>query len=382
MTTETMVTSTSAPSLRPLLARAADEFALTTVLLFLAVTVVRWLRDPGSALCIADLDAALAGIGAVSGLILTALILSPPGRRSGGHTNPAVTVALWLMGAFPGRGVLPYVVAQLAGSAAGTGLARLVWGRAVSLPSVAHAAIRPAAGWQPASVFLAEAGSMTVLILVVGFFMARPGRVRRVPYVIGLFVALVIALLGPRSGGSINPARQFGPAALSGQTADLWIYLVAPVLGAALGAWGHRLLVRRRRTHRLVGPPDATGNPSGRGGPGGQGPGTRSGPQVGQDGQDPAVGLVGRGEVELGEDAADVLAHGRLGDDQGAGDRPVRPALRDQRRDLPLARGAASAQEGSPWAKSAKAGSRDAWRGPWVPHRHNVPFREVCTFPC
>ena len=126
-------------------ARAADEFVLTTVLLFLAVTVVRWLRDPGSPLYIADLDVALAVIGVLSGAILTGLIFTPPGRRSGGHMNPAVTVALWLMGVFPGRSVLPYVLAQLAGSAAGTG-SRRAWcgGPRSSLPSVAHAAIRPA----------------------------------------------------------------------------------------------------------------------------------------------------------------------------------------------------------------------------------------------
>jgi glycerol uptake facilitator-like aquaporin len=241
----------SSPSLPRQLprARAADEFVLTTVLLFLAVTVVRWLRDPGSAIYIADLDVALAVIGVLSGAILTGLILTPPGTRSGGHMNPAVTIALWLMGAFPGREVLPYVLAQLAGSAAGAGLGRLAWGRAVWLPPVAYAAIRPAPTWLPACVFLAEAASMLVLIVVVGLLMVRVRYVRLVPYVIGSSVGLVIALLGPRSGGSINPARQFGPAALSGQTIDLWIYLVAPVLGAVLGAWVHRLLRRRPTTH-------------------------------------------------------------------------------------------------------------------------------------
>ncbi|MGW9025649.1 MIP/aquaporin family protein [Streptomyces sp. NPDC055722] len=228
------------------LARAVDEFVLATVLLFLAVTVVRWLRDPDSALCVGDLDAALAVIGGLSGTILTGLILSPPGRRSGGHVNPAVTVSLWLMGAFPGRGVVPYVLAQCAGSAAGTGLARLVWGSAVSLPSVDYAAIVPAPAWQPASVFVAEAGSMAIIIVAVGFTMAHARTARLVPYVIGLSVALVIAVLGPRSGGSINPARQFGPAALAGQSTDLWIYLIAPVVGAALGTWLHHVLSRRR----------------------------------------------------------------------------------------------------------------------------------------
>jgi glycerol uptake facilitator-like aquaporin len=118
----------TAPYSRIPLARAADEFALTTVLLFIAVTIVRWLRDPASPLYIADLNVALAVIGVLSGAILTGLILAPAGRRSGGHMNPAVTVGLWLMGAFPGRSVPPYVLAQLAGSVAGTGLARLCGG--------------------------------------------------------------------------------------------------------------------------------------------------------------------------------------------------------------------------------------------------------------
>jgi glycerol uptake facilitator protein/aquaporin Z len=82
-------------------------------------------------------------------------------------------------------------------------------------------------------------------MVVAGFVMARPARAHLLPYVIGLSVGLVIGVLGPRSGGSINPARQFGPAAFSGQTTDLWIYLFAPILGAVLGAAVHGLLVRR-----------------------------------------------------------------------------------------------------------------------------------------
>jgi glycerol uptake facilitator-like aquaporin len=242
-------TACSCPRQLPL-ARAADEFALTAVLLFLAATVIRWLRDPASPLCIADLNVALAVIGLLSGTILTGLILTPLGRRSGGHMNPAVTVALWLMGVFPGRSVLPYVLAQLAGSAAGIGLGWLAWGRAVSSSQIAFAAIRPAPTWQAVAVFLAEAGCMFVLVLVVALFLSHPGIARLLPYVIGLFVGLAIALLGPRSGGSVNPARQFGPAALSGQTNYLWIYLVAPMLGAVLGAALQHLIIRRSHARR------------------------------------------------------------------------------------------------------------------------------------
>jgi glycerol uptake facilitator protein/aquaporin Z len=242
-TVSTLLRRTSLP-------RALDEFALTTVLLFIAVTVIRWLRDPGSPLFIADFGIAIAVIGAISGAVLTALILTPLGKRSGGHMNPAVTVILWLMKAFPRRDVLPYAFAQLLGSAAGAGLARLAWGPVVSLDSVQFGAIKPAPSWEPLSVFLAEAGAMAAIALVVGFFVVHSRYARLVPYAIGLSVGVVIALLGPLSGGCINPARQLGPAVLSGQTTDLWIYLVAPVLGAALGSWLHLFHVRWLHTRR------------------------------------------------------------------------------------------------------------------------------------
>ncbi|HEV7708672.1 MAG TPA: aquaporin [Asanoa sp.] len=237
---------------RDLLWRAVDEFALTTVLLFVAVTVIRWLRNPGSPLFIADLSTALVVIGVISGAVLTGLIITPIGRRCGGHMNPAVTVSLWLMGNFPGRRVVPYALAQLAGSVAGAGLALLAWGKAATHPMVAVGAIRPLASWQPEAVFAAEFGAMAAIVLVFAFFLVRHGLARLVPYVIGLSVGLVIAILGPLSGGSINPARQLGPAVLAGQTTDLWIYLVAPVLGAAAGSLIHRFIVRRSRRRRLT----------------------------------------------------------------------------------------------------------------------------------
>ncbi|HEY4277449.1 MAG TPA: aquaporin [Conexibacter sp.] len=237
------------PSPLPL-ARAVDEFALTAVLLFTVVSAIRWLQDSGSPLYLSDRNTAFVVVGVISGAALGALMVSPPGRRSGGHMNPAVTVALWLMDVFPGRSVAPYAVAQLAGSVVGVGLARLVWGRAVSMPHVAYAAIQPAASWHSAAVFLAEAGCLIGLSLVIGFFLAHPAFARLLPCTIGTAIAVIIIFLGPRSGGSVNPSRQFGPAVISGRTLDLWIYLVAPILGAVLGASVHHLLIRRFHTRR------------------------------------------------------------------------------------------------------------------------------------
>ena len=67
---------------------------------------------------------------------------------------------------------------------------------------------------------------------------------------IALAVALIIVLLGPVTGGVVNPARQFGPAVFAGRTNDLWIYLTAPIVGAVLGAGLHHLLYRRFKTRQ------------------------------------------------------------------------------------------------------------------------------------
>ncbi|MFE5541887.1 MIP/aquaporin family protein [Streptomyces sp. NPDC056519] len=229
-----------------LLVTAGFEFALTTAMLFTVVTAARWMAGPGSPL--ADLLAAprarLVVMGLLVGAVVTAVLGPSMRRETAGHLNPAVSIGLWLLRVFPGKAVLPFVVAQLAGSVCGVALARLVWGDAAA--AVGDAALAPGPGWGAAAVFLAEAGSMALMMLVVAWFGTRPALLRRLPPVIGGCVAAVIVFLGPLSGGGANPARQFGPALVSGTTGLLWVYLLAPVAGSLLagGAWA---LVRRRR---------------------------------------------------------------------------------------------------------------------------------------
>ncbi|WP_329584903.1 aquaporin [Streptomyces sp. NBC_01005] len=220
---------------RHTLRRAAHEFGLTGLLLFLVVTAMRWLLAPDSPTAIGNPDLAPAVLGALIGVLLTSLILSPSGRYSGGHLNPAVTVALWLLGAFPGRAVLPYIAAQAAGSLAGTALGGLVWGANARHAPIAYAVVGPAPTWNAAAVLAAEAGAVVAVTLMLGAFLRRPSSRPLLPYAVGLATALIIASLGPRSGGSANPARQLGPALLSGNTTHLWIYLLAPVIGAFIG---------------------------------------------------------------------------------------------------------------------------------------------------
>ncbi|WP_411084282.1 aquaporin [Streptomyces sp. cmx-18-6] len=236
-----------APPLPPasspgLLRRVSCEFGLTALLLLAVVSGVRWLFAPDG---YGGGGTAFAVLGAGVGALLAVLMLSVPGRCSGGHLNPAVTVALWRLGVFPGREVAAYAVAQLGGSVVGTWLAGLVWGPVVARPPVSHAVVRPGAGWGEGAVAAAEAGVLAGSALLLAGLLARPVGRRLLPYAVGVVTALVIAVLGPLSGGSANPARQFGPALLSGEVGRLWVYGGGPVLGAVVGA-GLAGLVRRR----------------------------------------------------------------------------------------------------------------------------------------
>ncbi|AUG81255.1 hypothetical protein CFP65_6608 [Kitasatospora sp. MMS16-BH015] len=224
---------------------AGYEFALTAGMLFTVVTAVRWMAGPGTPLAalLPDLRSQLVVMGLLVGGIVTAVLGPSMRRETAGHLNPAVSIGLWLLRVFPGKAVLPFVVAQLTGSLCGVALARLVWGEAAA--AVGEAALAPGPGWGAGRVFLAEAGSMAVMMLVVAWFGTRPALLRRLPPVMGACVAAMIIFLGPLSGGGGNPARQFGPALVSGTTGLFWVYLLAPVAGSVL-AGAVAALARRR----------------------------------------------------------------------------------------------------------------------------------------
>lgn len=213
-----------------------SEFAGTTILLFASALVARWLFGPHSALAsaVSGMQGRMAITGAVIGAVVGLLIISPFGRSSGGHFNPAVTVTFWLLRALPGRDATAYVAAQLAGSLAGVILGRAVLGVVFADPAVDYAAIRPAAGWSGGAAFAGEAVSLAILMAFVVAFMDRPALTRWTPAVVAVGVAVLIFAGGLTSGGSFNPARQFGPLLFAGRLSDLWAYLLGPVAGAVI----------------------------------------------------------------------------------------------------------------------------------------------------
>lgn len=224
-------------NLNPLFRLTILEFLITAAMLFLIASSVRLVFYPGSALSsVLTGQTAMTAFGIVFGIVTGVIVHFSMTWQTAGHMNPSVSIGLWLLRVFPGKNVLPFCAAQLFGSVAGVALAGLLWGDAMGSPSVRHAAVGPAPGWSFSGVLAAETGAQLACMTVVAALLLRPRLTWLISIVVGVSVCLFIAILGPLSGGSVNPARQFGPALLSGHTAFLGAYLIGPVLGAALAA--------------------------------------------------------------------------------------------------------------------------------------------------
>ncbi len=250
------MSTTSQLQLGTLIRNSMLELILTAGLLFGVTTIVRFVvgTSPISR-ALPQIHVQLFLVGACVAVLLSLLIISRAGKVSGGHMNPAISLAMWRFGVFPAVEIVPYITAQLLGSILGVLAARAVWGEIVARPPVLYAVIQPAPDWSSAQLFAAELIFVGLIVFLVGYFLSNPRLAPKVPWLVGILIGLGIALLGTQSGGSLNPARQFGPAVASEHTAKLWVFLVAPMVGAELGAQLlHRLQKRRQvLTHRLCG---------------------------------------------------------------------------------------------------------------------------------
>src|SRR5258705_4462087 len=250
------MTTRPRPQLGLLIRNSVLELILTSVLLFGVTTIVRFVVGPSPiSRALPEIHVELFIVGALVAVLLAGLIISRPGQISGGHMNPAISLAMWRFGVFPAAGIVPYIAAQLLGSVIGVLAARAAWGAVVARPPVLYAVIQPAPAWSSVPLFAAELVGMALFVFVVGYFLSNPRLAPNVPWLVGTLIGLAIALFGTQTGGCLNPARQFGPAVVSAHTDKLWVFLVAPMVGAELGAQLLRALRKRRQvlTHRLCG---------------------------------------------------------------------------------------------------------------------------------
>ncbi len=214
----------------------ASEFIGTAFMVFCVVGVV--------GLMFADRSPLLAILPSMRlRLFLTGLVLggsswlvaiSPPGKLSGAHINPAISFGFWLLGKMHFRDLLGYVAGQMGGGLAGAWLGREVF--SAFARQVNNAARHPGANASPAGAFLAEAFATFVLAFVVFTFVSHPSLLHWTPAAATLVVGVLVCIDGNFSGCGINPARWFGPALVSDLWRDFPSYSFGPILGAALAA--------------------------------------------------------------------------------------------------------------------------------------------------
>jgi glycerol uptake facilitator protein len=195
---------------------------------------------------------ALGMIALAFGLII-AIVIYAFGTTSGAHINPAVTVSLAAIRRFPWREVPAYVAAQLAGAVLGGLLIVAVFGsRATDLGGVGSTTLADGTGYLRGIV--AEAiGTFLLLFTIMALAVDRRAPAGWAGLIIGLAVTADILLIGPLTGASMNPARTFGPyltnALFGGATswADLWAYVIGPLVGGALAAVAYDAIARPER---------------------------------------------------------------------------------------------------------------------------------------
>jgi len=256
----------SNPSTPTLRGQCIAEFLGTALLIFFGTGCVAALKLGGADLGLWEISV-IWGIGVSMGVYLAAGV-------SGAHLNPAVSIALWLFGTFERNKVPAYILAQTAGAFCA---AALVYGlysslffdfeqaQQVTRGSVASLELASVFSTYPhPSLSIGQAFLVEVVItaILLGMIMALTDdgnglpRGPLAPLLIGLLIAVIGGAMGPLTGFAMNPARDFGPKLMTffagwGQVAftggrDIPYFLVpliAPVIGACLGAAGYKALI-------------------------------------------------------------------------------------------------------------------------------------------
>lgn len=171
------------------------------------------------------------GVAVTFGLIVMAMIYAF-GDISGAHINPAVTIAFYFSGRFPGKEALPYILSQFIGAVLASGTLKLLFPAHLTLGATFPA------GSAMQSFFLESILTFFLMLVIINVSTGSKEKGVMAGIAIGSVVLLEAMFAGPICGASMNPVRSVAPALVSGQTQHLWIYLIAPVLGAVMAIFG------------------------------------------------------------------------------------------------------------------------------------------------
>lgn len=174
-------------------------------------------------------------MGLAMGATIIAIVLSPWGKQSGAHFNPAVTFTFYRLKKVALWDAVFYCAAQLLGAVAGVALASLVLEGAPAHKAVRYAATLPGV-YGDTIAFVAELAISFILMAAILFTSNHEDLAPYTHYFAAILAAIYIAFESPLSGMSTNPARTFGPALYANYWHALWIYFIGPPLGMLAAA--------------------------------------------------------------------------------------------------------------------------------------------------
>jgi aquaporin Z len=171
------------------------------------------------------------------------------GHISGCHLNPAVSLGLWVGGRFPAKDLVPYIVAQVAGAAAGAGILYLIATGAPSFDVTGGFAtngygIHSPGGYTMTAAIICEVVMTAMFLMVILGATDKRAPKGFAPIAIGLALTLIHLISIPVTNTSVNPARSTGVAIFQGGWAlqQLWLFWAAPLVGAVVGGIAYRMI--------------------------------------------------------------------------------------------------------------------------------------------
>jgi aquaporin NIP len=165
------------------------------------------------------------GIALTFGLVVLAMIYTV-GDISGAHLNPAVTLGFCAARRLPVRDAAPYIISQLAGAFAASGLLRFLFPENKLLGATLPA------GSDMQSFILEFVLTFILMLTILNVSTGAKEKGITAGIAVGSVIALEAMFAGPICGASMNPARSIAPALVSGHPEHLWLYILAPILGA------------------------------------------------------------------------------------------------------------------------------------------------------
>ncbi|RYF31230.1 MAG: aquaporin Z [Comamonadaceae bacterium] len=195
-----------------------------------------------------QLGIGFAGVSLAFGLTVLTMAFAI-GHISGCHLNPAVSIGLWAGGRFPANRLLPYIVSQVLGAAAAGGVLYLIasgkpgFDVSAGFASNGYGAHSPG-GYSMLAALLTEIVMTMMFLLVILGATDKRAPQQLAPVAIGLCLTLIHLISIPVTNTSVNPARSTGVALYAGGWAvsQLWLFWLAPIMGAVLGALVYRII--------------------------------------------------------------------------------------------------------------------------------------------